>query len=510
MKGLHLAFLVIVLCLAGFGLFLYKAFALHFPLFPRSQTGVWNLEATIEFSATGPARLSLYIPQQSNRFAISNENFISRGYGVSTVKAGINRQAKWSIRHAEGRQILYYQAVVRKLATEDAPQSEPAPELPYHGFEGAYREAAEALISDIRNKSADTETFIGELMSQMAQPATIKKLLNLSSTVLSDEDTINLAVRVLSLAEIVARAVHGVRLEDERREVSILHWLEFYDQGKWRIFDPVTGDLSLPENYLTWWRGPETLVTGKGGGNLHASIAVRLNQEEALFSAIERSKIKRSIVVVFSLFSLPIQIQMVYRVLLVVPIGVFLLILLRNMVGIKTFGTFMPVLIALAFRETQLLWGLALFLLLVGVGVSVRRYFEHLKLLVIPRLAAVLIFVILMMLGISVVTHLLGLVGGLSVALFPMVILTMTIERASIVWEELGPPETIIQTIGTLVAAALAYTVMGINILQHLVFVFPELLLLILAGTLLMGRYSGYRLIELQRFKALLLHRHVE
>jgi len=146
----------------------------------------------------------------------------------------------------------------------------------------------------------------------------------------------------------------------------------------------------------------------------------------------------------------------------------------------------------------------------VGVGVSVRRYFEHLKLLVIPRLAAVLIFVILMMLGISVVTHLLGLVGGLSVALFPMVILTMTIERASIVWEELGPPETIIQTIGTLVAAALAYTVMGINILQHLVFVFPELLLLILAGTLLMGRYSGYRLIELQRFKALLLHRHVE
>ena len=33
--------------------------------------------------------------------------------------------------------------------------------------------------------------------------------------------------------------------------------------------------------------------------------------------------------------------------------------------------------------------------------------------------------------------------SGLSVALFPMVILTMTIERASIVWEEMGPSEAL-------------------------------------------------------------------
>jgi hypothetical protein len=37
----------------------------------------------------------------------------------------------------------------------------------------------------------------------------------------------------------------------------------------------------------------------------------------------------------------------------------------------------------------------------------------------------------------------------------------------------------------------------------HLVFVFPELLLVLLAATLLLGRYSGYRLLELRRFRAL-------
>ena len=60
----------------------------------------------------------------------------------------------------------------------------------------------------------------------------------------------------------------------------------------------------------------------------------------------------------FSLLSLPLHTQRVYRMLLMVPVGAFLLVILRNIIGIITFGTFMPVLIALAFRETQLLWGI--------------------------------------------------------------------------------------------------------------------------------------------------------
>ncbi len=44
---------------------------------------------------------------------------------------------------------------------------------------------------------------------------------------------------------------------------------------------------------------------------------------------------------------------------------------------------------------------------------------------------------------------------------------------------------------------------MGMNWLEHLIFTFPELLLLILAIVILLGRYTGYRLVELRRFKAL-------
>ena len=188
---------------------------------------------------------------------------------------------------------------------------------------------------------------------------------------------------------------------------------------------------------------------------------------------------------------------------LLVPVGVLFLVILRNVIGIRTFGTFMPVLIALSFRETQLLWGVFLFTVLVGIGLLIRLYLEHLKLLVVPRLASILIVVIGLMAFLSVLTNKLGLERGLSVALFPMIVLSMTIERMSIVWDELGALETIKQGFGSIVAAVICYLIMSIGYIEHVVFVFPETLLIILSATLLLGRYSGYRLLELNRFKAL-------
>jgi hypothetical protein len=150
-----------------------------------------------------------------------------------------------------------------------------------------------------------------------------------------------------------------------------------------------------------------------------------------------------------------------------------------------------------------LLWGIVLFSVVVALGLSIRLYLEHLKLLVVPRLASVLFVVVLLMALLSILTYKLGLERGLSVALFPMVILTMTIERMSIVWEERGAIEALQQGLGSLVVAAIAYLIMTIKQVEHLAFVFPELLLVLLAGTLLLGRYYGYRLLELRRFKQL-------
>jgi hypothetical protein len=492
-----------LLACIGLGTFLFKALALNFPMWPGEKSATWNIEAQISFTAIdGPVKLSLHLPRNSRRYTIINENFISRGYGVTTsVKEG-KRIATWSIRRSKGPQTLYYSATVRRMQREDilvvAPRKVNAPE-----FKGVKREAAESLITDIREKSADLESLVPMLINRINQPlpgGDIELLLGKESSI---QRKIELAENILALVGIAARAGHGIRLADEGKDVSVVHWLEVFDRKRWIAYNFDTGESELPEDYFPWWKGSEAMLQSQGVKKARVELSVAVSQEEAIRSAIAMEKISRPVLNNFSVFGLPLQVQSVYRVLLLVPIGALFLVILRNVIGLNTFGTFMPVLIALAFRETQLLWGIVLFTILVAAGMCVRLYLEHLKLLVVPRLAAILTVVILLMLALSVLTYKLGLERGLSVALFPMVILAMTIERMSVIWDETGPADAMTQAGGTLLAAAGAYLLMSIDIVEHLVFVFPELLLVVLAAMILLGRYSGYRLLEIRRFKAM-------
>ena len=151
---------------------------------------------------------------------------------------------------------------------------------------------------------------------------------------------------------------------------------------------------------------------------------MRRNLVDSLEVAERRAETHASNAYRFALFDLPLQAQSAYGVLLLVPLGGLVMALLRNFIGVPTFGTFTPVLIALAFRETQLLNGLVLFSSVVVLGLTVRFYFERLGLLLVPRLAAVLTVVVMLLVAIGVLSNELDIETGLSVALFPMVILT--------------------------------------------------------------------------------------
>ena len=504
MNKRHLYVLSGVLTIIALIVFAYKVFVLHFPLSPDTTSDSWEIEVRAAFRAYNvPVKLSMYVPRSTSQFALIDENFISRGYGFSAKNVNGNRRITWSTRKASGRQVLYYRAIARRVGSNYPVLEAKSEPIKPAGYEGAHRAAADTLIADIRAHSADLDSFVTELIKHLDSPGTDENAALLLGRKPDNERRIRVAVDILAEAGIAARMVHGLRLRELQRDLQPVSWLEVADKGVWRPYDMTTGASHLPDDYLRWWHGEEPLITLKGARELNTRLAVRLIKESALSSAAIRGKLATPGLVDFSLLSLPIETQAVYQVLLLVPLGAFLLVVLRNVVGVKTFGTFMPVLIALAFRETQLLWGIVLFALVVGLGLGVRFYLDQLKLLLVPRLASVLTVVVLLMALISVISFKLGIERGLSVALFPMIIMTMTIERMSIVWEERGALEAIEQGFGSLAVAAVAYLVMSVGALRHLVFVFPELLLVLLAATLLLGRYSGYRLTELVRFRAL-------
>lgn len=497
----HLYGLIIVLFAIGFLVFSYRHFGLGVPLTETEEVNSWTVEANLKFSAEKnvPVKAQFAIPYMPPYFSILDEYFVSQNYGVSTNLANNNREAVWSLRRGNGPQSLYYRAIFRETGNPDTNLGKPSP-LKAQSIPENLKAAVDTITSNAREASADIQTFAQSTIKELNKKDGNAKLL--TGNQFDDENIIKAAIMVLNQARISAMPVKGFYLTAQSRaEFSAM--LVVYNEKEWVYINPDNGAAGLPKNFLVWQYGDQPVFQIQGGKKANFNLSVSETPINALNLAKARGLQTESELLRFSLLQLPISAQETYKILLTVPIGAFIILILRNFIGMSTFGTFMPVLIALAFRETHVIWGITIFTVIVSFGLLARFYLDQLHLLLVPRLSAILTFVIIMMMLISIVSQNLGLDSGLSVALFPMVILTMTIERMCITWDERGAYEAIKSGIGSLIAAVICFGAMNYPPLQYLVFAFPELLLILLALILWFGQYRGYRLFELFRFNAL-------
>ena len=504
MNNRHLYILCPILALVGVAVTSYRLFVLGFPALPDQTSETWRIEARVQFEALDkPVKVQIRTLQSEGPYSVVTENYVAPGFGLTTSKPSMNRIATFTVGKAVGPETFYYSAVIHRTNESGATASKDEnPALQRSRYNGVRAIASQAIVRRLTPQAADSNSLVGLLIRELLAPPPGREAATLLGPEPSRRKIVETAVRVLGDANIPARAIHGLKLEPDRRNAQFAHWLEFWRDGEWVPFDLDTGANQTPEN-LPWWRGNRPFLSADGIANPETTITLRRVYAFTLRNALERAKTMGNRLVEFSLFGLPLQTQEVYRILLVVPLGILFLVVLRNVIGVKTFGTFMPVLIAMAFRETQLVGGVIMFTFVVGIGLLVRLYLEQLKLLLVPRLASVVMVVIIMMVLISILSHKLGFDRGLSVALFPIVILSMTIERMTVVWDERGPKEALQQGFGSLAVAVACYLVMNLTVVQHFLFVFPESLLVVLAFCLLLGRYSGYRLVEIGRFKVL-------
>ncbi|MDR2213083.1 MAG: inactive transglutaminase family protein [Pseudomonadales bacterium] len=483
-----------------------KVTYLHMPLRPGEESNIWTVEARIDFTGrNGPARVTFQLPQETPGFTVLNENFVSRGFGLSIEDNSSGRDAVWTIRRSQGEQALFYRQQVYQESRvaaeqEDALPTSEFPEVPQ------YPEPLASAIDDVltraRNESADIFTFATRLIAILADAN--DENVRVIRDARPRSQWVPLVQEILAGARIPSRIVYGISLREDFIDQGLITWLEVNNGERWRGFNPETGEAGYPNGFYPWAKDLTELVdTDDGVRNLTLSFSTARTAINQVELAQEVEAGINSGLMNFSLYSLPIPTQDVYKVLLMVPLGALVIAFMRVMVGIPTFGTFTPILIALAFRETQLGWGVTLFVAILSAGFLVRVGLANLRLLLVPRLACMLIVVIGLMVLMSLFSARIGFTQGLSIALFPMVILTMTIERMSIVWEERGSRETLKETIGTLIVSVAGYYVMNHPLLMHLMFNFPELLLIVLAGCMMFGSYNGYRLSELLRFKDL-------
>lgn len=505
MKGvkLHVKLVALLLALVGATTVSWQILIQNIPLSAQTTEPVWVIDTHIRFSPAEntPVKVRQYLPPSWSRFITLDESFIARNYGVHIDNQDNNRIALWSARRPAGEQALFYRLMLtqrsnRRLAEEPGPEFSESPRL-----QGVEAVAVAALLKPIREHSADIETFIREAIKLLNDRRNDNARLLLGNNY-SEQSRTRVLALLLSSAHIPVEQVHTLRLANLSEQTPEL-WVRSYNGQRWLYFNPQSGAQGLPEDRIVWWTGPEPMVQLEGGRRLQVKISSskRIVNSSGLTQSLADSR-GVSHWANF-MYSLPLQTQQTYSIVMMIPVGVLLILLLRNIIGIQTLGTFTPVLIGLAFRETGVVWGILFFSGISAIGLGLRAYLEQLHLQLLSRLSTVLTFVVILMAGISVLGHQLGLDNSLSIGLFPMVILTMSIERLSIAWEERGGLHSFKLGLGTLIAATLAHLLMSHEPWVYFIFTFPGTLLVMMAVMLALGHYRGYRLSELLRFKAL-------
>jgi alpha-L-glutamate ligase-like protein len=180
-----------------------------------------------------------------------------------------------------------------------------------------------------------------------------------------------------------------------------------------------------------------------------------------------------------------------------------LMAVLRNEIGLRTYGLFAPVVIAFVMTAAGPLWGLVLFVNVLAVTLVSHRALQPLRLGTAPRVAVLL--------GVAAVTTAIVIalsgVGGLPAVyaaggvFFPTIISAWYADRAATEVEERGWTEPAKRLLGTLVAVVLAYAVISNVQLVDWFIGTPVAWGLVLLAVAVVGSRSGLRLSELRRFR---------
>lgn len=497
-----LAVAVIVLMATGFGMAAYKSLHLGIPFWRGQSVYDWQIEARISFLATGravKARLALPATAVENQ---AGQESGSLGYHYNIEPNLGEYTAVWSATSREEGQALYYRL---RIPESTRSGGEPLPgaaiEAVNPGFTGPLLEAATSMVARATSLTHDPDSLFVAIFEQIHTGETSQEFVVLKrhyQKESGDNAMIQMGIDLLQLAGVPARIAYGVALTEEAGSQQPLPLVEYFDGAYWKVRNPLRpGSVLDGREIFVWHRGGGPLldVTGGEGSRVVFTVA-----RERIPMAI-LADLRESPLLVSTVLGLPLSERAVFRYVVLIPLGAFVVVLMRNIVGVATLGTFMPVLIALALLEIEPARGLIMFSVLIAAGLWFRFLLSRLNLLVVPRVAACVVIVTLLMMLLSVLGYRFGMSVGVQVTLFPMIIIAWTIERMSLIWEEEGKRSALIQVTGSLVVAVLAYLFMKIGQIQYWAFYFPELLLVLLAGILLIGRYTGYRLTELVRFR---------
>ncbi len=205
--------------------------------------------------------------------------------------------------------------------------------------------------------------------------------------------------------------------------------------------------------------------------------------------------------------------------LLLLPVIATIVAVMRQVVGITTFGIYTPSIITLSFLIIGMYAGLITLATAILIGFLARIVLKKVRMLFIPKMAIVITVVSLILFLIIILSVTLQLFDAnfLSIAIFPMLILSTLVEKFVATESGKGLSSSLIVMFSTILVSIIAYFLTGgeinlgfatlrFNLIKNVILSLPELLLILIVLNILLGKWSGLRILERIRFREVLRH----
>lgn len=447
-----------------------------------------------------------FLPQTDNRQTISHPIFKGDSLAFETLLATAGKIGQWTSNHekeavfqweveVEGKEVVYELPHEMGFETDFSVQITP------------YLQATEHIQSTHPQIDSIAQQLKGSNFFKTMENNfnLVNQLTNSNTGVLTDALTAlrrnrascngksRLFVALCRAQGIPAKVVGGIILENVSKRTSHL-WANVYYQGYWIPFDVLNQHFAkLPANYLTLYSGDEFLITHTKGIEFDYQFHIQRNYGTIAQNAALGPQLWPLV------NQTGFQLNLI-RGLLLLPIVAVVVALLRNVIGFKTFGVFLPALIALGLSNVDLWWGLVAFLTVIAVVAILHYPLERFGLLHTPKLVIMMTVVVITLLSLSFVSIQQKWTALSMSLLLPVIVLSITAERFAKTLVEEQLPEALKMLSYTFLIAALCYPIFQSNLLLGVFLNFPETYLVLLGIMILLGRWIGMRVLEYRRF----------
>lgn len=497
---------------------LYKVLVLDYSFSSILPTAIYDIQITLDLEGYGDAvSVTTYLPEGNDRQFLVDESTQSGSFETALFRDASGRKVVWSQPSLQGKQRIVWRGKVRcdavsyiidsTLFIRDTyppfVKNELLPTVTIQSTHPLIAEKAEELCRDEYRLGVVLRRFHDAVLSLEPQPfsGTTDALTALRLGEASCNGKSRLFVSLCRNKGIPARLVGGLILTSDSKRTSH-QWAEVYVDGIWVPMDGLNDHFaSIPSNYLRLYTGDEALFTHTSniGFDYLFTIKKGLESNPNLASELKGSFLNSYLV--WQAFERAGISLALLKTILLLPLGAMIVALARNVIGLKTYGVFLPALIAVAISGTGLVWGLLAFTIVIMLVSLVHFPLERIGLLYTPKLVIMLVTVVVTFIVLSIAGISYGYTEIAYVAMFPVVVITITAERFARLIVEDGLSKALKITLQTLLVVIMCYFTITSRTMEAVFLAFPELFLAITGCMVVLGRWIGLRVIEYKRFR---------